>query len=95
MRDALLPLAADGQLYIDLPYAGALELADANEVRLTAADFERKLAAVRCHASQLSSLRRDWPDLLEPAGRSPASASAKWHSPRVPLGRPGPLMDVV
>ena len=38
------------------------------EVRLTDAAFARKLAAVRCHASQLSSLERAWPDLLERDG---------------------------
>ena len=38
------------------------------EVRLTPGDFERKLEAVRCHGSQLSSLQREWPDLLDPAG---------------------------
>ena len=89
VRDALLPLATDGQIYVDLPYAGALEVADANEVRLTPGDFERKLTAVRCHGSQLSSLQREWPDLLDPAGplarerfgQVALAASATWPSP--------------
>jgi LmbE family N-acetylglucosaminyl deacetylase len=69
VRDALLPLAPQHtQIYVDLPYAGALELVEARELRLTDAAFERKLAAARCHASQLSSLQRAWPDLLERHG---------------------------
>src|SRR4051794_2797328 len=90
VRDALLPLAADGQIYVDLPYAGALELAGTNELRLTPAALERKLAAVRCHASQLSSLQRTWPALLDPAGplarerfgQVALAASATWPSAR-------------
>jgi len=85
VRDALLPLAADGQIYVDLPYAGPLELAGTIDVRLAPAALERKLAAVRCHASQLSSLQRTWPDLLGPLARErfgqvALAASATWPS---------------
>jgi LmbE family N-acetylglucosaminyl deacetylase len=73
LRAALLPLAAirpPGRVgtYIDLPYAASAELPDADEVRLTDAAFELKLAAVRCHASQLPLLQKTWPDLLERHG---------------------------
>jgi len=69
------------RVYADLPYAGesgyelppavasALPGLRARDVRLRGAAFERKLAAVRCHASQIAPLEgSDAPDLLEPGG---------------------------
>jgi LmbE family N-acetylglucosaminyl deacetylase len=95
VRDALLPLAAHRQIYADLPYAGTVELAHACEVRLTDDEFEQKLTAVRCHASQLTSLQASWPDLLERDGplarerfgQVALAASATWpvaHRPHEP-----------
>ena len=81
----------DGQIYVDLPYAGALEVADANEVRLTPGDFERKLTAVRCHGSQLRRSSAS-ADLLDPPGRSPRalrpSGTRRECHLAVPGGRP-------
>lgn len=70
VHDALMPLAARVRVrvYADLPYAGALGMQAGHEVRLTDEAFERKLTAVRCHGSQLSSLERAWPDLLARGG---------------------------
>jgi hypothetical protein len=73
VRDALAPLAEAlpeerARVYADLPYAHGDELPHAREVRLTDASFARKLGAVLCHASQLSSLQEAWPDLLERDG---------------------------
>ncbi len=81
VRDALLPLArtlpaARVRVYADLPYAGADRIVHADEVRLDDAAFARKLAAVRCHASQLSLLQETWPDLLARAG--PLACERSW-----------------
>ncbi len=69
------------RVYADLPYAGssgyrlppevaaALPGLKARDVRLRGDAWERKLAAVRCHASQIAPLRAPGaPDLLDPHG---------------------------
>jgi LmbE family N-acetylglucosaminyl deacetylase len=81
VRDALLPVArrlppAGVRVYADLPYAGADRIARAEEVRLADAAFARKLAAVRCHSSQLSLLKETWPDLL--AREGPLACERSW-----------------
>lgn len=74
-----LPASRVG-IYADLPYAGrhgyglpravadALPGLRARDVRLPGAAFERKLEAVRCHASQLLPLGDGAPGLLDPNG---------------------------
>jgi LmbE family N-acetylglucosaminyl deacetylase len=76
---ALLPRARV-RVYADLPYAAlhsyrlpravssALPGLRAHDVRLRGVAFERKLAAVRCHASQVAPLSAGAPGLLEPHG---------------------------
>ena len=69
------------RVYADLPYAGesgdelpsevaaALPGLRAHDVRLRGEAWERKLAAVRCHASQIGPLQEPGaPDLLAPRG---------------------------
>jgi LmbE family N-acetylglucosaminyl deacetylase len=75
----LLPPSRVG-VYADLPYAGihgfrlppavanALPGLRARDVRLRGGAFERKLTAVRCHASQIAPLAQDAPSLLDPSG---------------------------
>ena len=67
-------------VYADLPYAGrdgyrlpravhdALPGLRARDVRLRGDVFERKLEAVRCHASQIDGLDEAAPGLLDPDG---------------------------
>jgi LmbE family N-acetylglucosaminyl deacetylase len=74
-----LPASRVG-VYADLPYAGlhgyslpcavtdALPGLRARDVRLRGEAFERKLEAVRCHASQLLPLGDGAPGLLDPDG---------------------------
>jgi LmbE family N-acetylglucosaminyl deacetylase len=76
---AALP-ASRVRVYADLPYAGhggyglpaaiarGLPQLRAYDVRLRGAAFERKLDAVRCHASQLAPLSARAPGLLELGG---------------------------
>jgi LmbE family N-acetylglucosaminyl deacetylase len=76
---ALLP-PGRVRVYADLPYAAlhsyrlpravssALPGLRARDVRLRGVAFERKLAAVRCHASQIAPLSAGAPGLLEPHG---------------------------
>ncbi len=73
VRRALLPLAESlpaerFRSYVDLPYAARDELPHTGETQLTDAAFERKLAALRCHASQLVRLAECWPGLLNREG---------------------------
>ena len=73
VRRALLPLARRLPperfgTYVDLPYAAADELPQTRETHLSGTAFERKLAALRCHASQVDPLRESWPDLLNREG---------------------------
>jgi LmbE family N-acetylglucosaminyl deacetylase len=75
---ASLPASRVG-VYADLPYAGwrgyrlprvvarALPGLRARDVRLRGEAFERKLEAVRCHASQIDGLDDAAPGLLDPS----------------------------
>lgn len=72
--------AARVRVYADLPYAGwssydlptriaeALPGLQAKDVHLRGAAFRRKIAAVRCHASQLVPLGVGAPDMLRAEG---------------------------
>jgi LmbE family N-acetylglucosaminyl deacetylase len=76
---ARLP-AARVRVYADLPYAGrhgyrlplvvarALPGLRGGDVDLRGTALERKLEAVRCHASQIAPLGEGAPDLLDPGG---------------------------
>jgi LmbE family N-acetylglucosaminyl deacetylase len=76
---ASLPASRVG-VYADLPYAGwsgyelpaavagALPGLQPREVRLRGEAIERKLEAVRCHASQIDPLDEAYPGLLDPTG---------------------------
>jgi LmbE family N-acetylglucosaminyl deacetylase len=76
---ASLPAGRVG-IYADLPYAGehgydlppavskALPGLRHRDIHLRGTAMEQKLAAVRCHASQIDPLSEGSPDLLHPAG---------------------------
>jgi LmbE family N-acetylglucosaminyl deacetylase len=64
-----LPYAAEAGYELPAEIAAALPGLRPGDVHLTGAAWERKLAAVRCHASQIAPLQRHGaPQLLRPGG---------------------------